>query len=82
MTENGGRDEEGKTRGQGGREEGRERKRERDREEREEGKGRERRRRKGKRGGWGKRHNTQSLLPFRLLFRLVGMEIGTGYDAR
>ena len=51
MTENGGRDEEGKRRGQGGREEGRERKRERDRGGREEGKGRERRRGKGKREG-------------------------------
>ena len=40
MNENGGRDEEGKTRGQGGREEGRERKRERDRGGREEGNGR------------------------------------------
>ena len=54
MTENGGRDEEGKTRGQGGREEGRERKRERDRGGREEGNGRERRRENGKREGRGK----------------------------
>ena len=54
MTENGGRDEEGKRRGQGGREEGRERKRERDRGGREEGNVRERRRENGKREGRGK----------------------------